>query len=130
MTDSHKVRSGQCLCGDVRFNARGSPLWVAHCHCLSCRRNTGAPVATFVGFPEKQVTFTGNRSTFSSSPGVRRGFCGRCGTPVSYEADRFPGEIHLYISAFENPEDLPADRHVYSDQRIGWFQIADNLPRR
>ena len=127
---SERVRRGQCLCGDIRFTVRGAPLWVVHCHCLSCRRNTGAPVTTFAGFAEHQVQFIGNRSFFASSSGVSRGFCARCGTPVSYQAERFPGEIHLYISAFEDPEDLPAERHVHYDERVRWLHIADDLPRR
>ncbi len=93
---------GRCLCGAVQFQAAGEPEWIGHCHCQSCRRNTGAAVATFVGFARDQVTYSaGERQIFESSPGVRRGFCAKCGTPLTYEADVIPGEIHLYISSLD-----------------------------
>ena len=57
MTDTPQTATGGCLCGAIRFEAAGEPLWIAHCHCHSCRRNTGAPVTTFVGFPADGFTY-------------------------------------------------------------------------
>ena len=121
---------GRCLCGDITFVARGAPIWVVHCHCRSCRLNTGSAMATFVGYRTEQVAFAGDRSSFASSPGVSRCFCARCGTPVSFEAEHYPGEIHLYIGAFDDPESLPARGHVHYDEHIHWLEIADELPRK
>ncbi len=121
---------GRCLCGDVQFRVEGDPAWVAHCHCESCRRNTGCAVATFVGFRPDQVTYiAGQRQFYQSSVGVRRGFCGKCGTPLTYEAEKFPGETHLYLSTLNEPERFVAESHVYYSERISWFEIADELPR-
>lgn len=121
---------GRCLCGRISFVARGAPLWVLHCHCRSCRLNTGAPVATFVGYRPDRVDFAATPSLYESSPGVRRRFCANCGTPVSYEADRYADEIHLYIGAFDHPGAFPAQGHVHEDERIPWFDIVGDLPRK
>ncbi len=40
-------QTGGCLCGDVRFRLTGPPYEVDYCHCHSCRKHTGAPVAVF-----------------------------------------------------------------------------------
>lgn len=127
MTD---VQTGRCLCGKVRFEAHGRRLWVAHCHCNSCRRSTGAPVTTFVGFATDQVRYTrGERKFHESSPGVLRGFCAECGTPMTYESDRSPGEVHLYISTLDEPGAYPAQLHVFYAERIPWVELHDDLPR-
>ncbi len=55
MTDG---ANGRCFCGKLQFELEGQPLWVAHCHCDSCRRNTGSAVATFVGYNKEQLTYT------------------------------------------------------------------------
>lgn len=125
-----EVVTGRCLCGAVRFEARGAPVWVGYCHCLSCRRNTGSAVATFVGFREEQVIYTeGERSFYASSPGVRRGFCAACGTPLTYEAERYPGEIHLYLSTLDETQRYEPQFHVYFAERVPWFEVVDDLPR-
>ena len=122
---------GGCLCGAVRFEVLGPPKYVFHCHCFSCRRQSGAAVATFAGF---RVTGTfwwvhGDPAAYTSSPGVVRRFCGRCGTPLSYEAERLPDEVHIAIGTFDEPELLPPDFHVHLGEKIAWFDTADHLPR-
>ena len=42
--------TGGCLCGQVRYQVETEPLWICHCHCGMCRKHTGAPLASFVGF--------------------------------------------------------------------------------
>ena len=84
----------------------------------------------FVGARADSVTFTtGERVLYASSPGVQRGFCARCGTPLTYEGDRFPGETHFYVSTFDDPRGFSPEFHVYCEDRLQWFEIADSLPR-
>lgn len=125
-----KTFTGRCLCGDVQYAVNQSPIWVGYCHCESCRRNTGSAVATFVGVPVTSFTITlGSRSFFESSPGVRRSFCTRCGTPLAYEADRFPGEVHLFLGTVDEPNLFKPQFHVHCAERIPWFEVRDTLPR-
>ncbi len=122
--------TGRCLCGGVRFEADGAPLWVAHCHCDSCRRATASAVATFVCFDDDRVRWTaGERRLFNSSPGVTRSFCGTCGTPLAYQAERWPGEIHIHLCALDRPELYPPQVHVFTAERLPWLHIADDARR-
>jgi hypothetical protein len=115
---------GGCLCGAVRFVAEGPPLWVAFCHCASCRRATGAPVTAYAGFPTGRVRIGGETfASFSSSPRVRRGFCSRCGTPLSYAGERWPGELHLHLGAFDRPEALPPTGEAFKEERLPWLRL-------
>ncbi|HEY5646424.1 MAG TPA: GFA family protein [Pseudomonadales bacterium] len=121
---------GRCLCGRYRFHTRGNPLWVAHCHCESCRRHTGAPVATYAGYLQEAVGFEPETPPFfNSSAGVRRSFCERCSTPLAYAAEFFPGEIHLFRSTFDEPAALEVTRHVLFNEREADFDVHDDLPR-
>ena len=125
-----KTVTGGCLCGEIRFEAAGEPLWSAHCHCQSCRRGNGAAVATFVGFASDGFrTVKGEPRRFHSSPGVTRSFCGTCGTPLTYEGERWAGEVHVHISALDRPEAFQPQGHSYYSERIAWFDTADDLPR-
>jgi hypothetical protein len=132
MSDEPAVATGGCMCGAVRYSASGAPVSVIHCHCLSCRRHTGAPVVTLVGFRKGQVSFdSGERGIYPSSPGVLRGFCGQCGTPLTWEGD---GEelgplIEIHISTLDAPNQFTPESHVHFDERIEWFDVADHLPR-
>jgi hypothetical protein len=121
---------GHCLCEKIRMRIEGDPIWIGHCHCASCRRNTGSAVATFVAFRPAQVTYTrANRAFFNSSPGVRRGFCKDCGTPLTYEADKFPNETKLYLCTLDDADKFTPTFHVFYAEQVTWFDTADELVR-
>jgi len=123
-------RKGHCLCGAVRFIARGEPKWVAHCHCESCRRATSAGFATYAGYLADAVEWTGVApSAYRSSPGVIRRFCPRCGSPMSFEGERWAGEIHLFVPSFEDPAAFTPRGHVFVEEQMPWVHLADGLPR-
>jgi hypothetical protein len=131
MADSTKMTGG-CMCGSVRFETAGDPFLVNHCHCHSCRKHNGAAVVTLAGFKAEQVTFDGDeRSIYESSPGAKRAFCGKCGTPLTWEGDDDDlGSIcEIHISTFDNPEALVPTAHAFEPERIPWFDVADGLPR-
>ncbi len=123
------MASGHCLCGRIRFVTEGEPQWVAYCHCPSCRRHSGAPVACFVNFPLERVRFEGEPARYASSPGVTRSHCAHCGTSIAYETAGRRGEIDLYLSAFAEPERFEPQAHVYFGERLPWFDTRDRLPR-
>ena len=132
MAETSDTLTGGCLCGAVRFETRGPSFKVLHCHCRSCRKHNGAPLVTLAGFKADQVSFSGDeRKIYESSPGVGRGFCGKCGTPLTWEGDgRDRGPIiEFHISTFDKPDVLVPSVHSFYPERISWMDVADNLPR-
>ncbi len=124
------TRRGHCLCGAVTFEYGGPENWRGHCHCESCRRNTASPFTTFLGVPRGAFRFTGAApAVYRSSPGVRRLFCATCGTPMAYESDRYPDEIHLYAASLEDSRDFAPQFHVHWAERVPWISLDDALPR-
>jgi hypothetical protein len=100
----NSIMQGHCLCNAVQYAVEGEPLWCAHCHCADCRRHTGSAVATFVAVKKDEFTLTaGEFGRIESSPGVYRSFCATCGTPMAYERNDLPGELHLYLGTLEHP---------------------------
>lgn len=133
MSDS--VVKGHCLCKAVQYAAQGEPVWCAHCHCADCRRHTGSAVATFVCFEKDRFALTaGEFRKFESSPGVYRSFCASCGTPMAYERDELPGEIHLYLGTLDHPEEIYPTLEVFCRERLPWLKLEvagpsfDGLP--
>ncbi|WEZ83212.1 GFA family protein [Rhizobium sp. 32-5/1] len=122
--------SGSCLCKAVRFQISGPIMKTGHCHCESCRRATSSPVTTFLSSAIKHVAFTGApRRIFASSPGVSRGFCGACGSPLSFETEARPGEIDLYVASLEGAAGVPIEQHWYWNERVDWLTCQDDLPK-
>ncbi|MEM6306109.1 MAG: GFA family protein [Pseudomonadota bacterium] len=122
-------RQGGCPCGAVRFEVTGPPKWTALCHCESCRRYCSAPVVAWMGYTPQTVRWTGSRTLRESSPIATRGFCAQCGTQLSFESTRWPGELHLYAVSLDDPSDYTPELHCHHAERLSWLHLADALPR-
>ncbi|QYX55803.1 GFA family protein [Roseovarius sp. SCSIO 43702] len=122
--------TGHCLCGSVTYSFEGQPGWTGYCHCESCRRNCSAPVTAFLTVAASGFRWTGaTPERYASSKGVRRSFCAACGTPMAFEADHYPGEVHLYMASLSDPAAFHPAEHVHHEERLPWFDVADDLPR-
>ena len=120
--------SGQCLCGAIKFKTNASPLWTALCHCETCRRACSAPVVAWVSFKEDTVTWTGNLSYYKSSEQGTRGFCGTCGTQMSFVSTRWKEQVHLYAASLNDSSDYRPSLHCYFGERLKWISINNALP--
>ncbi len=124
-----QVHEGGCLCGAVRYRVTGPPKWIVHCHCTSCRRASGGAFVTWAGYARGRFDLAhGRLARFASSLGVRRGFCAACGSPLTYEAARYPGEIHVTVASLDRPEDFPPRAHVWAAERLAWVHVDAALP--
>lgn len=122
--------SGGCMCGAIRYELRTRRPWSTYCHCESCRKHTGAPVAGLVaGVPEDVIWVSGERALYESTPGRYRGFCRDCGTSLTWEAQLESNWLGLHIGTFDDPEALPPVDHVFCDDAIAWVNKADELPK-
>ena len=123
--------TGGCHCGAVRFVARFPSRFVAHCHCESCRRAHGAAFVTWAGFPSSQVEVVAGRdslATHASSPGVVRSFCSECGTKLFFNAERWPGETHVVLAAFDDPLDRAPSGHAFWNEHASWLPPLASPP--
>ncbi len=127
MSDRGEQFEGGCLCGAVRFVAHGPPKGVYWCHCQSCRKHSGAPVSVFVNFERAAYRVAkGEISKFESTPGrTTRGFCAKCGSTLTCESARLPGETHFHVGAFDEAERLQPRRHVFQEERLPWLHTGD-----
>jgi hypothetical protein len=125
------VRQGRCLCGAVSFEVAGDLPPPDACHCSICRRQSGHYWAS-TDVPRSAVTIKGeeNVTWYRSSEKVRRGFCATCGSTLTYEGERWPGEVHVHIGAFDRPETLVPIHEGNTAERLPWLHLDTGmLPR-
>ena len=120
---------GGCLCGAVRYRADGPPRSVVYCHCRMCQRAAGAPVVPWATFAAAGFAVSaGDIAEFASSPGARRGFCRRCGTPLIFREIAEPDWIDITVASFDDPAALPPQDHIWTESSVPWLRIDDDLP--
>jgi hypothetical protein len=116
--------TGGCLCGAVRYMVNAEPVRVTICHCTFCQRVTGSAYLVESIFKRRHVVFSGSaprcydHRSDSSQKRVSVNFCGRCGTPLHLDLERFPDIIGLFAGSFDDPNwfDRNTDkcRHIFT----------------
>ena len=127
MTDD-TVRTGGCLCGKLRFAARGTPTNVRICHCRMCQRAMGSPFFARALYPVDQVTVTGETRRYASSPELFRTSCAACGTRLMAERPS-AHRVALALAAFDQPSDLVPECHFFVSSKLPWVRLNDDLPQ-
>jgi len=122
--------AGGCLCGAIRYVARGTPSNQTHCHCETCRRASGAPFVSWATFPNAQFSFTaGQPSRYDSSVRAFRQFCARCGTQLTFQLNGAPETIDITLASLDQPASVVPVDHIWTKRQIPWVKLADGLPR-
>ncbi|KQS68009.1 aldehyde-activating protein [Rhizobium sp. Leaf371] len=120
------VHFGGCQCGAVRFRAEGRLTDASICHCRMCQKAFGAYYAPLVSVRGATFEWTrGERKTFRSSNVVTRGFCGDCGTPLTYEA---PDGMAIASGAFDDPSAFAPVTQFGTEAKIAFVDRLQDLP--
>ena len=86
MSETEPRYSGGCLCGALRYEARGAPRFTGLCYCTDCQKASGSGFIPFMGFASSAVRFTGPTRQFVSKAArgtdAVRNFCSTCGSLV------------------------------------------------
>jgi hypothetical protein len=130
MADETKFLEGGCLCGAIRYRIDGSSHRTTHCHCLHCRRSSGAPFLTWIEVftPEFSIV-SGTPSRYVSRPGATRQFCGKCGTQLTFQDVEEPEVIDVTACSLDNADVVEPEDHIWCDRMPPWLQFSDGLPR-
>ena len=131
MIDDSKVYAGGCLCGALRWQAEGEPLFAGLCYCADCRKASGSAFIPFLAFPAGALSFVGEPRQYRS-PSIRgseavRNFCFACGGLV------FGGEIGkdtshtIYAGSLDDPSLFRPTLALFGRDRPEWAPLPPGL---
>jgi hypothetical protein len=123
------ARSGGCMCGAVRYRVTGPLRSVVMCHCTQCRRQTGHVMAsTAARRADLHLESAGELRWYAASSEARRGFCGRCGSVLFWDA---VGRAYVSITAgsLDDSRGLETAWHIFTADKGGYYEIEPDVPQ-
>jgi hypothetical protein len=131
MTESTKRYRGGCLCGALRYEAVGEPLYAGHCYCVDCRKASGSGFIPFMGFAKSAVSFSGETRQFKSKAAsgreAVRNFCPVCNSLVfGGEAGRSDA-FTIYAGSLDDPSSFHPKIAIFARSRPPWAVIPLGL---
>ncbi|MFN2469680.1 MAG: GFA family protein [Gaiellaceae bacterium] len=115
------IRTGGCLCGDVRYRVRGEPVHVGRCHCADCRKESGSAFTVYGQWPIDAFELTGDIASYHG-----RGFCPRCGSRLLDPPDAEDTLVEIRIGSLDDaPSGLKPEAEVWVKRREPWLAPVD-----
>ena len=131
MRGSVKMYTGGCLCGAIRYEAEGEPLYAGHCYCADCRKASGSAFVPFMGFPGTAVRFSGQTRMFASKAAsgadAVRNSCPVCGSLVFGGVIGKDDEFTIYAGSLDDPSSFLPTIAIFTRNRPTWAVIPPDL---
>ena len=117
---------GQCLCGAVRFTAKGLSAEAAACHCGMCLRWAGGP---WIGVMTRSLDWqdTDALQVIASSAWAERGFCNRCGSSLYYRLTapgKYHGALSIALGALDDTSGITVTKEWFIDRKPSAYALA------
>ncbi|MFT5164639.1 MAG: hypothetical protein ACI9FJ_003246 [Alteromonadaceae bacterium] len=132
-----KKYQGSCLCGEISYQVDEFKPHLGHCHCHMCQKFHGAAFSTFAEVELKHLHWLSgeqNLKSYRAENNTLRQFCQTCGSSLLFSSkyNVAAGTIELAIATLDQTDDQPElkpDAHIYTDSKVPWLSIDDDLPK-
>ncbi|KAE9372032.1 hypothetical protein N431DRAFT_535718 [Stipitochalara longipes BDJ] len=124
---------GGCFCNKIRVNFTGEPNGKVLCHCLDCRKISGATFSNNLIVPENNFKLESGKpkeitKTADSGKKITSHFCPDCGTTLFRTGESFPGAVIIKAGVLDDPsfpdDNVPAGE-LFVGHRVKWNSEID-----
>jgi hypothetical protein len=127
-SDRHFI--GGCLCGALRYDAKGEPLYAGLCYCTDCRKASGSGFVPFIGFARSAVQLSGEaiqyRSKGASGAEAVRNFCAVCKSLV-FGGDMLDDTWNIYAGSLDDVAQFTPRIAIFTRHLPAWITIPAGL---
>ena len=128
-----QVLTGGCLCGAIRYECRGEPVFSGNCHCRDCQRTSGSAFTPAMFFQESAVKIKGDpksyETTADSGNKVWRLFCPNCGSQLFAKLEMLPNMIGLRAGTLDDPSAFQPKLDFFTSSAPCWDFMNPDLPK-
>lgn len=117
------MRTGQCLCGAVRFEAAEVSDEIHACHCNECQRWTGGGPLYVVRVKGVEVTGEDNINAYHHSAHGERASCRVCGTTLYWKM-KGKDIAMIALGVLDDRSGMALTEEIFVDHRPGWLPPA------
>ena len=119
---------GGCLCGGVRYRLEQAPAQTNDCHCIDCRRSSGAPFVTWGTVDRARLKILSGELRKIRYANRVRSFASCCGTHLFFEDAPDAETVDVTIASLDDPLPFPPEISIWTEDRLPWVVLDEKRP--
>jgi hypothetical protein len=128
------TRTGGCLCGAVRYESEGEPVFSLQCHCRDCQRSSGSAYIAAIRVPAsgfRIIQGAPKRYVAKADSGneITRAFCGDCGSPLYVQVATRPDIVGIRVGSLDDPSSFRPEADIFVKSAQPWDHMDPALPK-
>ncbi|MEL6371311.1 MAG: GFA family protein [Pseudomonadota bacterium] len=128
MAEDILERTGQCLCGTVKYKAHLKNNQMDACHCRMCQRNVGGPLMAINANTLDVVAGEAYLGAYQSSDWASRYFCKRCGSSLFWKM-KDGSFISINAGSLDDQSDLEFTTEIFIDEKPPHYSFAEDTKK-
>ena len=126
--------TGQCLCGEIKYELLNPPAMTGVCHCKNCQRQAGSAFSTLAGVAKSDFSLTSGKMKLyedgdtDSGNTVKRFFCGDCGSPIYSAVPDSPDMVFLKTGTMDDTTGFTPQFNVWCSTKQNWVDLPQGVP--
>jgi hypothetical protein len=127
-------QTGGCLCGTVRYESSGEPVFSLLCHCRDCQRQNGGAYTAAIRVPAAGFHITKGEpklyiNTADSGNQVTRAFCPECGSPLYLQVSTRPDLVGIRVGTLDDPSWFRPEADIFVKSAQPWDHMNPDIPK-
>lgn len=122
--------TGECFCGEVKYQYSGTLRDARSCHCSRCRKAFSSQASAYALVNASEFEWlSGNHllTSYVGKQGFGLQFCSKCGSTL---CGIFNDVVHgVTLGCINGDPKVELGRHIYVGSKANWEIIADGIPQ-
>ena len=117
--------SGGCACECIRYECVEETIVQLICHCRDCQRASGSAFAAIMMFAADKFRFVKGKPahhevTGGSGRKLRRGFCAKCGSPLTLHWPEWSAVQMIQVASLDDPSCFEPQTELWLARGYSW----------
>ena len=123
------MKTGGCLCGKVRYILEREPDNIVDCHCMDCRRSSGAPYVAWGTVSRQDFKVTEGELRQVNFAGRIRKFAPCCGTQIVFQESADAESLDVTLASLDEPRAFRPAKALWCEDHLPWVPLNPQVPQ-
>ena len=122
--------SGECFCGEIKYEINGKLLDARSCHCSRCRKAFSSQASAYALVDPSEFQWVSGAEFLTSyvdEHGFGLQFCKICGSTL---CGVYQDEVHgVTLGCLNEDPEIEIGRHIFVGSKANWEVIPEGVPQ-